>query len=125
MVLGIGIDLVEVTRIEEAIHRFGDRFIERVLHPEELAYCMAQNKPGPFIAARFAAKEAVSKALGTGIGSELGWQDIIVRRLSSGAPHVELRNKGLELMRIKGGVRILLSLTHTGGHAAAAVVIET
>jgi holo-[acyl-carrier protein] synthase len=125
MVLGIGIDLVEVSRIEQAVQRFGSRFIERVLHPEEMAYCRAQKNPGPFIAARFAAKEAVSKALGTGIGAELGWQDIVVKRLSSGAPHVELRDKGLELMRIKGGNRILLSLTHTGSHAAAAVVIET
>jgi holo-[acyl-carrier protein] synthase len=125
MVLGLGIDLVEVARIEQALDRFGDRFAERVLHPEELAYCRSQKRPGPFIAARFAAKEAVSKAIGTGIGSELGWQDIIVRRLPSGAPAVELLGKGRALMKSLGASRIHLSLTHTDGHAAAAAVMES
>jgi holo-[acyl-carrier protein] synthase len=125
MVLGLGIDLVEVARIEQALERFGDRFIERVLHPEELSYCRAQKRPGPFIAARFAAKEAVSKAFGTGIGSDLGWQDIIIHRLPSGAPEVRLLGKGLALSTARGAGRIHLSLTHTGAHAAAAAVIET
>jgi holo-[acyl-carrier protein] synthase len=124
MVLGLGIDLIEVSRVQHALERFGDRFIERVLHPDELAYCRAQKNPAPFIAARFAAKEAVSKAFGTGIGSALGWHDILIRRRPSGEPHVELVGKGLELMRSRGGQRLVLSLTHTSGHAAAAVVLE-
>jgi holo-[acyl-carrier protein] synthase len=125
MVLGIGIDLVEIARIEAALARFGERFSERVLHPEELAYCASQKHPARSIAARFAAKEAVSKAFGTGIGSELGWHDIVVRRGDSGAPQIELSAKGAAFMRQRSVGTIHLSLTHTGGHAAAVAVLDS
>ena len=125
MVVGIGIDLVEIARIETALERFGERFAERVLHPDELAYCSSQKHPARSIAARFAAKEAVSKAFGTGIGSELGWHDIVVRHRGSGAPQIELSAKGTALMRLRAVASIHLSLTHTNGHAAAVAVLDS
>ena len=80
MILGTGIDLIEVARIASSFAKFGERFVNRVLLPDEIAYCLAHKNPAPFLAVRFAAKEAVSKAFGTGIGAQLGWQDIEIRR---------------------------------------------
>ena len=71
MILGIGIDIIEVTRIRASHERFGERFLNRVLHPAEIAYCLSHKNPAPFLAVRFAAKEAISKAFGTGIGAAL------------------------------------------------------
>src|SRR5262245_1014890 len=76
MILGIGIDIIEVGRIEASYKKFGERFLQRILHPAEISYCLSHRSPGPFLAARFAAKEAISKAFGTGIGAQLGWQDV-------------------------------------------------
>lgn len=124
MILGLGIDLVEVARIERALKRFGPRFLERILHGNELAYCQSQTAPAGTVAARFAAKEAVSKAFGTGIGEELGWKDIEVVRLSSGQPSVRLHGKAVELLAARGGRNVHLSITHTAGHASAVAVVE-
>ncbi len=124
MILGIGIDLIEVERVRASHERFGDRFTRRILRDSEIAYCLAHKDPGPFLAARFAAKEAVSKAFGTGIGAELGWQDIEVVRLPSGQPTVQLHDGGAALLAARGGRTIHLSLTHTISHAAAVAVIE-
>lgn len=124
MIIGIGIDLVEIERIENAWQRFGDRFVNRVLLPDERAYCLSHRKPGAFIAARFAAKEAVSKACGTGMGASLCWHDIEVRRKDSGAPYVVLHGKGNELLaRLKANV-IHLSLTHTATNSMAVAILE-
>src|SRR5437868_9771438 len=124
MIAGVGIDLVEVQRIENAWKRFGDRFIQRILLADEIAYCLAHRNPAAFIAARFAAKEAVSKAFGTGIGPSLGWHDIEVRHKESGAPYVAMHGKGEELfLRVNANV-IHLSLTHTATNAAAVAVLE-
>ena len=76
MILGIGIDIIEVARIEASHQKFGERFLNRILHPNEINYCLSYKASGPFLAARFAAKEAISKAFGTGIGGQLGWQDM-------------------------------------------------
>ena len=73
MIIGIGIDIIEVSRIAASYERFGERFLNRILLPNEIAYCLSHKVPGPFLAARFAAKEAISKAFGTGIGAQLGW----------------------------------------------------
>jgi holo-[acyl-carrier protein] synthase len=81
MVLGIGIDIIEVARIQSSHERFGERFLNRILRPNEISYCMSYKVPGPFLAARFAAKEAISKAFGTGIGAQLSWQDMEVGQL--------------------------------------------
>jgi len=124
MILGTGIDIVDVARVAGSLERFGDRFLARILVPEEIAYCRSHRNPGPHIAARFAAKEAVSKAFGTGIGSALGWQDIEIRRRESGEPYVRLHGKGLDLLALRGGRRLHVSLSHTATHAAAMAVLE-
>ncbi|HKX60359.1 MAG TPA: holo-ACP synthase, partial [Verrucomicrobiae bacterium] len=83
MVLGTGIDIIEVDRIRSSFEKFGERFVNRILRPAEIAYCLRHRDPGPFLAARFAAKEAISKSFGTGIGAQLGWQDMEVGRKES------------------------------------------
>ena len=97
MILGIGIDIIEVARIASSLEKFGERFGQRILLPDEMAYCLSHKNPAPFVAARFAAKEAISKAFGTGIGAQLGWQDMEIRRKESGEPFVVLHGKGKEL----------------------------
>ncbi len=124
MILGIGIDIIEVARVQSSYERFGERFINRILHPGEIAYCLSHRIPGPFIAARFAAKEAISKAFGTGIGAQLGWQDMEVRRKESGEPYVVLHGGGQQLLEARGARQLLLSLSHTQTYAAAVAVLE-
>lgn len=125
MILGTGIDLIEVARIASSFERFGERFVNRVLLPDEIAYCLSHKNPAPFLAARFAAKEAISKAFGTGIGAQLGWQDMEVRRKESGEPFVVLHGKGTELFKARGAQRLLISLTHTENYAAATAILES
>ena len=124
MILGTGIDLIEVARIASSFARFGDRFVNRVLRPDEIAYCLAHKNPAPFLAARFAAKEAVSKAFGTGIGAQLGWQDIEICKKESGEPFVVLHGKGKKLFESRGAKGLLVSLSHTEHYAAATAVLE-
>lgn len=125
MTLGIGIDIVEVTRVQASVERFGERFLKRILLPDEIAYCQSHKTPGPFIAARFAAKEAISKAFGTGISAQLGWHDMEVKRKESGEPFVVLHGNGQKLLQERGGRGVLISLSHTGSHAAAVAVLES
>jgi holo-[acyl-carrier protein] synthase len=125
MILGIGIDIIEVARIKASHDKFGERFLNRILHPNEIAYCLSHRSPAPFLAARFAAKEAISKAFGTGIGAALGWQDMEVGRKASGEPYVILHGPGQTLLQNRGGHDILLSLTHTENYAAAVAVLQT
>ena len=124
MILGVGIDIIEVSRIENSFARFGDRFLERILHPDEIRYCLSHKAPGPFLAARFAAKEAISKAFGTGIGAQLGWQDMEVARKESGEPFVILHQKGNQLLAARGASSLRISLSHTQTYAAAVAVLE-
>jgi holo-[acyl-carrier protein] synthase len=124
MILGIGIDIIEVARIRASHERFGERFASRILLPGELEYCLSHKDPAPFIAARFAAKEAISKAFGTGIGKHLGWHDMEVRRKESGEPYVVLHEKGAELFRARSAARLHISLSHTVQHAAAVATLE-
>src|SRR3989454_7041689 len=124
MILGTGIDIIEVARIAASFERFGERFVNRILHPAEIEYCLTHKNPAPFLAARFAAKEAVSKAFGTGIGAQLGWQDLEVRRKESGEPFVILHEAGQKLLTARGGRAVLLSLSHTQNHAAAVAGLE-
>ena|SRR5258706_9649988 len=124
MILGVGIDIIEVTRIASSYERFGERFLNRILLPNEIAYCLKYKAPAPFLAARFAAKEAISKAFGTGIGAQLGWQDMEVARKESGEPYVILHEAGQKLLESRGGGRMLISLTHTQGYAAAVAILE-
>jgi len=125
MILGTGIDLIEVARIQSSYLKFGERFLTRILRPEEISYCLSHKHPGPFLAARFAAKEAISKAFGTGIGAELGWQDMEIKRKPSGEPFVILHDKGATLLIERGGRIVHLSLSHTEAHATAIAILES
>ena len=124
MILGTGIDLIEVARIASSFEKFGDRFVKRILLADEIAYSLAHRNPAPFLAVRFAAKEAVSKAFGTGIGAQLGWTDIEIRHKESGEPFVVLHGKGAELFAARGARQLHLSLTHTENYAAATAILE-
>jgi holo-[acyl-carrier protein] synthase len=124
MILGTGIDIIEVARVKASHDRFGERFLKRLLHPGEIAYCLSHKNPAPFIAARFAAKEAVSKAFGTGIGAALGWQDMEIRRKESGEPFVILHDKGKKLFASRQAKQLLVSLSHTQTYAAATAILE-
>ena len=124
MILGIGIDIIEVARVKASHERFGERFLNRILLADEIAYCLSHKNPAPFLAARFAAKEAVSKAFGTGIGASIGWQDIEIRRKESGEPFVILHGNGKKLFKSRRAKRLLISLSHTANYAAATAVLE-
>ena len=124
MILGIGIDIIEVARVASSYERFGERFVNRILLPDEIAYCRSHKNPAPFLAARFAAKEAISKAFGTGIGAQLGWQDMEIRRKPSGEPFVVLHGKGEELFKSRRAKQLLVSLSHTQNYAAVSAVLE-
>jgi holo-[acyl-carrier protein] synthase len=121
-ILGLGIDLTECSRMEAAIQKHGDSFLHRIFTEQELGYCSAMRNPVPHYAARFAAKEAVSKAFGTGIGAHMGWKDIEIVRLASGQPAVQLHGPAADLARSMGVDSVLLSLTHSE-HASAANAI--
>ncbi len=125
MILGTGIDIIEVARIAASFERFGERFVNRILHPAEIEYCLTHKKPAPFLAARFAAKEAISKAFGTGIGAQLGWQDMEVKRKESGEPYVVLHGNGKKLLEARAGKHVLISLSHTENYAAAMAILES
>ncbi|MCX6871944.1 MAG: holo-ACP synthase [Verrucomicrobia bacterium] len=124
MILGVGIDLVEVGRIRDSLERLGERFARRILCPAEYEYCFSHTDPSTHVAARFAAKEAVSKAFGTGIGTELGWLDIEVIRLESGSTQVRLQGAGTQLMERRSAKIIHLNLTHTAQYASAVAILE-
>ncbi len=125
MILGTGIDIIEVARIAQSFEKFGERFLNRILRPDEVAYCLSHKFPVPHLAARFAAKEAISKAFGTGIGAQLGWHDLEVSRRESGEPFVILHDGGLKLLAARGGKLIHLSLSHTEHHAVAVAILES
>ena len=123
-ILGIGIDIIEVERIQKSFEKFGERFLKRILHPNEINYCLSHRVPAPFLAARFAGKEAISKAFGTGIGAQLGWQDMEIGRKPSGEPFVILHEAGQKLLETRGGRTVLISLSHTQVHATAMAILE-
>jgi holo-[acyl-carrier protein] synthase len=125
MVVGVGTDLMEIARIRQSIERFGDRFLWRVFTPREIAYCQRKKNAAESFAARFAAKEAGAKALGTGISHGVGWLEIEVAREPSGKPRLELTGRAAEWARHLGVVRTSLSLTHSRDVALAVVVLES
>jgi holo-[acyl-carrier protein] synthase len=116
---GIGIDVVEVDRISDAIQRLGTPFLDRLFTPAELEYCQTQKFPALHYAARFAAKEAVSKALGTGIGEHAGWLDLEILRDPSGAPRVLLTGAAARFAKVNHITSLQISLTHAKAYAAA------
>lgn len=121
-IFGIGVDLVEVERIEDSIARYGARFLERTFTEEERGYCEGLACSGPSFAARFAAKEAVAKAFGTGIGGEAGLREIEVVHGDSGAPRIRLSGHAAEFAARNGITQVLVSLSHTRHSAVAQVV---
>ena len=121
---GIGIDVVKVERLVAALERFGERMERRLFTEGELAYCRTFHDPLPHLAARFAAKEAASKALGTGMSQGLGWKDIEVIQPGGRQPRLEFHGRGHEIFQALGCRGSHLSLTHDGGIAMACVVIE-
>ncbi len=116
--LTVGIDLVEIERIEQTASRFGDRFLERVFTPGERAYCDGR---ATALAARWAAKEAAAKALGTGIG-DVGWREVEVVTEAGGRPVLRLYGRAAEIAAAQGLAELAVSLSHTRTHAVACVV---
>lgn len=124
MILGTGIDLTEVDRIREAVERYGRRFLERVFTPAEIAYAESKANRHERYAARFAAKEAGMKAIGTGWRGGVRWQDFEVLNQRGGRPELVLHGAAAEVARRMGVARIHLSLTHTPALAQAFVILE-
>ncbi|HKR28611.1 MAG TPA: holo-ACP synthase [Acidobacteriaceae bacterium] len=124
MLVGTGIDLVEVDRIAHSIERFGERFLERIFTAEEIAYCRARAASAESFAARFAAKEAGAKALGTGIQHGVSWKELEVRRLPGQRPTLHLSGRARTIAGQLGVQRVSLSLTHTKALAMATVHLE-
>lgn len=122
-IFGIGIDVVEIDRIEESIEKFGDKFLDRIFTPSERAYCESQKRPHVNYAARFAVKEAVAKAFGTGIGKNLSFLDMQIEREASGAPRVVLSGAGEAFAREHSITSVKVSLTHTKLYAAANALV--
>lgn len=123
MILGLGLDVAEIGRIRESLARYGARFTARVLTDAESA-AMPEANAAQYVAARFAAKEACAKALGTGFAQGVTMHMIEVRSLPSGAPTLRLSGRALELAEAMGATRLHLSLTHGRDTAAAVVILE-
>jgi holo-[acyl-carrier protein] synthase len=124
MILGTGIDIAEVDRIGESIERFGDRFLRRVFTEGEIRYCEARATRFESYAARFAAKEAGMKALGTGWSRGVRWRDIEVVRPKGQRPTIQFHGEAAAIAERLGAKNIALSLTHTSGQALAHVILE-
>jgi len=116
--------MVEIERIERSVERYGKRFLDRVYTGAEQAYCLRKRKAGESLAARFAAKEAGAKALGTGISFGVNWLEIEVVREPSGKPTVRFHGRAAQIAARLGVARAALSITHTGELALASVVLE-
>ena len=126
MIHGIGTDIIEIERIQSAYERWGERFLRRVFTEEEIRYSLKRRNPAPHLAARFAAKEAGAKALGTGISRGVSWKQIYVTRQRGQAPRLNFVGQAAELMgRYGADVRVHLALTHSDHIAQAFVIIES
>jgi holo-[acyl-carrier protein] synthase len=124
MVLGLGTDLIEIERIQASMDRFGERFLERVFTAGEIAYCMRKKQSAESFAARFAAKEAGAKALGTGISRGVSWKEIEVRREMGQRPTLHFSGRAGELAAAMGVRRVQLTLSHSRTLAIAVAMVE-
>ncbi len=121
VIVSVGLDATDIPRVEETLHRFGERFLHRVFTDSEISYCMRHRDPAPHLAARFAAKEAAAKALGTGFSRGVVWRDIeVVRR--SGPPQLQFHGIASARFTSLGATRSLLTLTHAQSLALAQVL---
>jgi holo-[acyl-carrier protein] synthase len=123
ILVGFGADVIEVERIRGVLDRQGERFLARVFTQEERDYCSKMAQPHKHLAARFAAKEAVSKAFTTGIGAELGWRSVSVYHGPRNQPLVRLDEKGLALLKDAGATHVMLTLSHTDTVAMAVAAL--
>ena len=126
-IIGIGIDLAELSRIAQTLHRFGEHFLNRIMSPEEqqrIPQPLSSNRAAAYVAARFAAREAAVKALGTGFSNGIAFTDIRVVSRASGAPELLLSGPAAARAAELGVSRIHLTLTHTRDNAAAVVILE-
>jgi len=124
MIIGSGIDLAEIGRIQQSIDRYGRRFLDRIYTAAEQAYCMRKRKSAESFAGRFAAKEAGAKALGTGISHGVNWLEIEVVREPGGRPALEFHGRAAQIAARLGVAHAALSITHTADLAMASVVLE-
>jgi holo-[acyl-carrier protein] synthase len=125
MIVGTGIDIAEVPRIRQSIERFGDRFLQRVYTKGEIQYCDSKANRAERYAARFAAKEAAMKALGTGWNHGVRWRDCEVVRLPGGRPSISFHGKAAEFAARLGVRNAALSISHTVEQAIAQVILES
>lgn len=124
MIVGLGMDLVEIPRIRAFHARWGERGLQRLFSTDELTYCLGQADPAPSLAARFAAKEAFYKAVGTGWGRGGDWREVQVARGARGAPELVWVGRAARAVRAVGADRGHLTLTHARGTAGAVVILE-
>jgi holo-[acyl-carrier protein] synthase len=124
MIIGSGIDLAEIARIRQSVDRYGERFLDRVYTKAEQAYCLRKRNSAESFAARFAAKEAGAKALGTGINFGVRWLEIEVVREASGRPTIQFHGRAAAIAARLGVARTALSITHTADLAMASVLLE-
>ena len=124
MITGIGIDVIQNDRIRDSIQRFGDRFLNRIYTEAEMEYCRKCAQPEIHYAARFAAKEAAFKALGTGWAAGVKWKDVEVVKLPSGKPELHLYGEALAHATSAGAKQFFVSLTHDQSVSCAVVVLE-
>jgi holo-[acyl-carrier protein] synthase len=124
MIVGSGIDLVEIHRIQDTVDRHGARFLNKVFTPAEQAYCLRKRNAAESLAARFAAKEAGAKALGTGMSRGVTWLEIEVVREPGGRPALRFHGRAAEVARRLNARRAALSITHSRDFAMASVVLE-
>jgi holo-[acyl-carrier protein] synthase len=124
LVIGLGTDLIEIARIEHSVERFGDAFLQRIYTPGEIAYCKSKKNAAESLAARFAAKEAGAKALGTGISRGVSWREFEVRRQPGQRPELHLSGRAAEIAARLGVRRVSLSLSHSRSVSIAVVIAE-
>lgn len=124
MVIGVGIDIQEISRLETALTRGGERLLKRTFTPAEIRYCRRQRRSAQHFCGRFCAKEAFFKALGTGWAKGIGWTDVEVARTRTGRPELKLTGRAAELAAKAGVKKTWLSLSHSRDYAAASVILE-
>lgn len=124
MIVGTGIDVVEIARIQHSMDRYGERFLDRIYTSAEQAYCLRKRNAAESLAARFAAKEAGAKALGTGISRGVSWLEIEVVRFAGGRPGLRFHGRAAQIAAALDARNAALSLSHSAGIAIASVVLE-
>ena len=124
MIIGIGLDVLEVGRINRVLKRWGDRFLKRMLGPTEIEYCRRHKDIAPYVAVRIAAKEAFFKATGLGLAGGMTWREAIVERETGGKPYLRLSGKAAKVVKKLKVDKIHLTLSHADTIASAVVILE-